>query len=85
MWFLTRGFTQVRGDVADLSPELEVELLAVVDSIVEPSGIPGSRHMEEVVVKLCSLIKAQKATADPALLTEDMQVKTLELFIILLL
>ena len=39
-----------------------------------PSGIPGSRHMEEVTVKLCSLIKAQKATADPALLTENMQV-----------
>ena len=57
-----------------MPPELEVELLAVVDSIVEPTGIPGSRHFEEVVVKLCSLIKAQKASADPALFTVNMQV-----------
>ena len=76
---------QVKGDVAELSPELEVELKVVVDSIIDPSGIPGSRYMEEVTVKLCSLIKAQKATADPALLTENMQVQTLELFIILIL
>ena len=60
-----------------MPPESEAELLAAVDSIVQPTGIPGSRHFEEVVVKLCSLIKAQKHTADPALYTVGMQVPIL--------
>ena len=52
----------------------------MVDSIVDPTGVPGARYMDKVVVKLYALIKAQKATTNPALLTEDMQVEILLLF-----
>ena len=53
---------------------LEQEFEDEVATIVGPSGIPGSKFMEELLVKMSSLIVAQKATTDPALLTHDMQV-----------
>ena len=63
-----------------MGPELEMQLKAVVDSIVKPSKLAGSRHMEEVVVKLGALIRAQKSSLDPGLLTGDMQVCILKLY-----
>ena len=62
------------GHLDELPPESEAEMLAAVDTIVQPSRIPGSKHFEEVFVKMCHLIKAQRLTDDPALFTVGMQV-----------
>ena len=63
-----------------MGPELETQLKAVVDLIVKPSKIPGTRHMEEVVVKLGALIRAQKSSLNPGMLPGDMQVCILKLY-----
>ena len=65
---------QVRGELEDLTPSMEMQLKAVVDSIVKPSNIPGTRHIEEVLVKLGALVRAQKNSLNPGMLTNDMQV-----------
>ena len=56
-----------------MGPDLERELEQEVTGIVRPSRLPGSKFMEELLVKMSSLILVQKASPDPTM-TSEMQV-----------
>ena len=56
-----------------MGPDLERELEQEVTEIVRPSRLPGSKFMEELLVRMSSLILFQKASPDPTM-TSDMQV-----------
>ena len=57
-----------------LGPDLEKELETEVTEIVRPSRLPGSKFMEELLVRMSSLVLFQLATPDPTM-TSDMQVQ----------
>ena len=56
-----------------MGPDLEREFEEEVTEIVGPSELPGSKFMEELLVKMASLILVQKASSDPTI-TPEMQV-----------
>ena len=56
-----------------MEPSLESEFEAAVIEIVDPSRLPGSRFMEELIVKMSSLVRVQLA-AMVRTMTSEMQV-----------
>ena len=56
-----------------LGPDLEKELETEVTGIVRPSRLPGSKFMEELLVRMSSLVLFQLASPNPTM-TSDMQV-----------
>ena len=56
-----------------LEPSLESQFEAAVIEIVDPSRLPGSRFMEELIVKMSSLVRVQLAANVPTM-TSEMQV-----------
>ena len=56
-----------------MEPGLEREFEAAVTEIVNPSRLPGSKFMEELLVKMSSLVLFQLAAPDPTM-TSEMQV-----------
>ena len=55
---------------SDSERELETE----VTKIVRPSRLPGSKFMEELLVRMSTLVVLQLATPDPTM-TSEMQVQ----------
>ena len=53
---------------------MEREFEAAVTEIVNPSRLPGSKFMEELLVKMSSLVLFQLAAPDPTM-TSEMQVQ----------
>ena len=56
-----------------IGPDLETELESEVTGIVRPSRLPGSKFMEELLVRMSSLVLLQLASPNPTM-TSDMQV-----------
>ena len=56
-----------------MEPSLESEFEAAVIEIVDPSRLPGSKFMEELIVKMSSLVRVQLAAMVPTM-TSEMQV-----------
>ena len=56
-----------------LGPDLEAELKSEVIGIVRPSRLPGSKFMEELLVRMSSFVLLQLASPNPTV-TSDMQV-----------